>query len=64
MTRKTMLYYAHEAVLMRWAREIERIQENPELEMPIARYRAEKYKRELDELEAEMKSIEAGKEEE
>lgn len=58
MTKKMLYYYAHECVLMRLQRERDRIEENPKLEMPIAHYRADKYRKELAELESEMLKME------
>lgn len=58
MTKKLLYYYAHECVLVRLQRELDRIEENPELAMPIAHYKADMYRKELAELETEMLKME------
>lgn len=58
MTKRLLYYYAHEALLLRWSAELNFIERNPELELPIAHYKAEMYRKELDELEIEMLKME------
>lgn len=58
MTKRLLYYYAHECLLLRLQRELDSIEENPELEMPITHYKADMYRKRLEELETEMLKME------